>query len=55
MRYFVDDTRRLVRTTDGLETFSPPWREVTGQEYDAFRAETKAMPKAKVKKLRTPS
>ncbi len=40
MRYFVDATRRLVRTVDGMETFRYPWREVTSQEYEAFRAET---------------
>lgn len=40
MRYFVDPTRRLVRTVDGQETFRFPWREVTSQEFDAFRKET---------------
>lgn len=40
MRYFVDPTRRLVRTVDGDEVFPSPWREVTSQEFDAFRKET---------------
>lgn len=39
MRFFVDETRRLVRTSD-TEVDHPGWREVTSQEFDAFRAET---------------
>lgn len=50
MRYFIDETRRLVRTVDGMETFRYPWREVTSQEWDAFRKETKE--NFKPKKLR---
>jgi len=52
MRYFVDPTRRLVRTVDGEETFRYPWREVPSQEYDAFRKETAKMNPKVLKELR---
>lgn len=41
MRYFIDEERRLVRTGDITDKFHQPWREVTSQEYDEFRAETR--------------
>lgn len=54
MRYFVDESRRLVRTGSVLDKFHEPWKEVTGQEYDAFRAETAKMNPKKLKELRKP-
>lgn len=61
MRYFVDPTRRLVRTEDSpMVTFRYPWREVTSQDFDAFRKETETLyntPKkrAELKQLRLPA
>lgn len=52
MRYFVDDTRRLVRTGDVTSRFYEPWREVTGKEYDEFRAETAKISPKKLKAMR---
>lgn len=42
MRYFVNDTSRMVRTDD-TGTYSPAgdWREVALAEWDEFRAATK--------------
>ncbi|QYW06523.1 hypothetical protein uan_111 [Pseudomonas phage UAntarctica] len=54
MRYFVDESRRLVRTGSVLERFYEPWKEVTSQEYDAFRAETAKISPKKLKELRKP-
>lgn len=56
MRYFVDDRRRLVRTHTETEPVVPEsWREVTSDEYDAFRLETRTEFKPdQLKKLRTP-
>ena len=42
MRYFVNDTNRMVRTCD-TGTYQPAgdWRQVTLAEWDTFRAATK--------------
>lgn len=56
MRYFVDEARRLVRTTDDVEDLPPqPWKEVTSEQYDAFRKETKTFSPKALKKLRNPA
>lgn len=41
-RYWVNDETRYVRATTGEDVTAPGWREVTGAEFDAFRAETRA-------------
>lgn len=52
MRYFIDEERRLVRTGDITDKFHQPWREVTSQEYDAFRAETRGIKGKALKELK---
>lgn len=53
MRYFVDEARRLVRTTDDQDpTPPPPWAEVTSTQYDVFRKETSTFSPKKLKLLR---
>lgn len=53
MRYFIDDNRRLVRTTDDHDPQPPPqWVEVTAAQYDAFRKETMTFSPKKLKQLR---
>lgn len=42
MRYFVNDTNRMVRTCDtGVYQPAGDWRQVTLAEWDEFRAATK--------------
>jgi len=55
MRFFVDDERRLVRTHDSVGGYpfsSYNWREVTPEEYDAFRKVTASMKPKELRKLR---
>lgn len=40
-RFWVNDETRYVRATVGEAVTLPGWREVTGAEFDAFRAETR--------------
>lgn len=42
MYYYVNDTNRLVRTSDAPITI-PGWRLVTLEDWNAFRLETKRM------------
>jgi hypothetical protein len=54
MRYFVDEPRRMVRTTDDHDPRPPTrWVEVSSEEYDAFRKETLTFSPKKLKQLRT--
>lgn len=58
MRYFVDPTRRLVRTDDegpdGKE-YGYPWEQVAGWQYDEFRQDTKEISAKVLKEMRKPS
>lgn len=47
LRYYVDDSRRLRRTTDDNATLDARWREVSSEEYDRYGADTKARYKPK--------
>lgn len=50
MRYFVNDTNRMVRTDDtGQYTPKGDWREVTLVEWDDFRNETKTLKRKRTK------
>lgn len=52
LRYFVDEDRRMTRTTDFHDPHPPlPWREVSSEDYDEFRKVTAQMKPSVASKL----